>query len=347
MRRQPGHRHGPSQPAPPGGGELPFWSLIPLRPILIALAVFAVVAGTYLIGRAIGHKSVQLSTQLSDELADTNLAGRVTRELEHGEDEAELASKYAGCVKDANLGHFTRMLESGAPTSRRTAILLIGAGQETNIAPVLAAARAQDATAAAIGSDTLAAIGPRRLVELSNHQDEKVRRGAADALALLFDLDPSNAKVARLAQAMPSARKIRLLNEVCRPWPELLGTFVVTVNQVPSPFTVQIEQIGKTFYLKLGQAEFVTARGTRQFTIPIYRWCTITGSAVDAGAVRELLGGSVSITSTTGASWQGQITVTARRQIQGPLPGFLPFEPPTPGQTISAPLTLDRPSRPG
>lgn len=319
--------------------EVSFWSTLPLRPIGIALAVVLVCAGIFWTARAIGRKGVQIG----DEMADTGLTKRVAAQLDAGEEESDAVAKYAGMVKDANIERFAQMLASGTPTWRRAAGLLIGAGQQTNLAPVVAIARSDDATTAAAGLAALEAIGARQIVNLSNHQDEKVRHAAAEALTALSELDRGSAKLGELAKVMSAAQKIKLLNEACRPWPELVGAFTVKIDETASPFPVRVEQIGRTFYLQVGQTEFVTVRGTRQFTIPIHRWCAATGSAVDPRSARELLSGVVVLAGPTGAVWEGQVTLTARRKMSPPLPGFLPFEPPEPGQTIQAPVRLVRP----
>jgi hypothetical protein len=144
---------------------------------------------------------------------------------------------------------------------------------------------------------------------------------------------------------MTPSEKHRLLNDLCRPYPLLAGTFAVVINDTPSLFTVQVEQVGRMFYLKVDENEFASSPDTFVFTIPIHRWCAATGSAVDPVSVQELLGGEVRIASSHGASWEGQVKLTGKRRIAGDLPGFLPFEPPAPGQSVEAPVHLASPQR--
>lgn len=328
--------------------RIPWWTMVPIRPIAIVVAVVLIAAGVFYVAKSLGRKGVELG----DEMADAGMVKRAETQLNAGEDETTLAPKFAGVVKDANIQRFANMLASGSPSMRRAVTMLIAEGQQTNLEPVVAVARSEDPAAAQAGLGALWAIGPRRLVELSNHEDAdaparaaQARTQAAKALTMLFALDPADSRIAKLGNAMDAGQKTRLLNEICRPWPELIGTFAVTIGETQSRFTVRVDQVGKAFYLKTGRGEFPTDRGLRQFTIPIRRWCAATGSAVDARSVGELMSGVVVLTSPTGAKWEGQITVTARRELIPPLPGFLPLEGLRVGQTHEAPILLVRPTR--
>jgi len=321
--------------------ESTIWSVIPFRLIGILLGIAILGAGVFWGVQCITRQSVQMG----DELADAAMLSRVTKELERGEDEREIALNYAGYVKDSNLPRFTEMLAGNDARRRQAAMLLIATGQATRLDPLLAAARGDDPQAADASLATLWTIGPRRLVELSSHEDEAVRKTAVQALALIFDLDVNDTRVAQLSRPDPAPRKILLLNEICRPWPELVGSFVVTIGETSSPFTVEIEQIGKAFYLKAGNEEFITSRGDQRFDIPIHRWCTATGSAVDGRSVRQMMSGSVTLAARAGAIWEGQVAITLARVGPGPLPGFLPLDATAPGRRIEAPLHLERPAR--
>jgi hypothetical protein len=218
-------------------------------------------------------------------------------------------------------------------------MLLIGCGTITRLEPIVALAQDENTRDNAIL--TFYTIGTRRLVDLSCHEDEQVRQPAARALALLCGFNDMDGAVDRLAGKMSVTGKIRLLNNLCRPFPQAVGMFELIVDQTKAPFMIQIEQIGRTFYLRIGHREFRSLLAEkRTFVIPIDQWCCATGSAVDSRAVRKLLGGSVRLLSPTGAGWEGTIHVTVKEIPAGPLPGFLPFEPTEPKQTVELPVFI-------
>lgn len=261
--------------------------------------------------------------------------------LRKGGDESSLAAEFAGRVDDENLPIFLDMLSAGRQDIRQAAVMLIGCGNVTDLRPILemigsAAGREQ-------GLAVLEAIGPRRLVALSNRQEAHARRAAAEGLCMLSGLKPQSELLNQLAEKASPEEKITRLNRLCRPYPAATGRFSVTINDTTAPFVAIIEQIGTWFFMKLDKTEFHTEpRQTRTFEIPIDRWCAATGVALDAAAIRRMLAGSVRLVSPIGASWQGTVTVSARIRLDPPLPGFLPIDPPAAGQTAEAEITLTR-----
>ncbi|GMU19948.1 MAG: hypothetical protein AMXMBFR13_00500 [Phycisphaerae bacterium] len=318
--------------------KIPFGAMLPWRSITVVAVLLVLGLGVYWGIRAISRSA----QQLGDEVADTTLATQVARQLRDGADEYLLAEKHVGAVSDANLPRLVGMLSARDPYIRRAAILLIGAGRATQLESLVAAARSESVDSARAARDALLAFGPRQLTTLSNHADSSVRQSAATALVLLFGLD--QAVIARLSEPSSDAEKIQRLNELCRPWPLLTGGFHLLIADTPAPFAVQVQQVGKVFYLKAGTGQFMTPDPQeRRFLIPLHRWCLATGSAVDPERVRELIDGTVQLAAPVGAAWEGQVQVSAKTVIRGPLPGFLPIEPPQPGRTAEAPMELIRP----
>lgn len=317
------------------------WESFPLRPVLILLAIALIGGGVFWGIRLLSHKTAEMG----EELADSTLAASVAGQLRGGAEPGDLAAKFAGRVTDANLRRFMSGLAAENPEARQAAVLLIGAGRVTHLEPLVAAARGADGRLRGSAREALAAMGPRRVVQLSCHEDEAVRRSAADALSVLFDLSRQDPRAARLDQPMRVEEKITLLNQLCRPWPLLEGPFVARIAEQVSPMTLVVEQVGKGFYLRIGLVEFTSSLEARRFEIPIHRWCSATGTAVDERSVRELLAGRVLLEAPTGAEWTGWIELTPRRRISGPLPGFLPLPGAQAGQTIRTEIRLVRPLR--
>jgi hypothetical protein len=110
------------------------------------------------------------------------------------------------------------------------------------------------------------------------------------------------------------------------------------------PLHVGVEQYGRTFYFTIGSGEFKSSVfEDRALIIPIESWCAATGTAVDVDGVREMLSGNVTLSSPSGAGWQGDIRFRATQVVRGALPGLLPGEPPAPGQTRQWKIELVRP----
>lgn len=310
--------------------------VIPLR-LVIIIAVFGLIAaGGYwmilAIGRSVG--------KVGDELVDQRLVGTAARQLRDSGDEFAVATAYRGKVKDTNLPRFVQMLSAGDETIRRAAALLIGAGEATQLGPVLEWVKAHPAEEQNL--NVLHAIGARRLVELSGHTEASVRSVAAEALCLLSQLPPDETTMQELAEAVPAAEKIDRLNKRCRPWPEAVGGFAVQVNETPATFPATVEQIGRTFYLHLGGYDFASLPGRqREFVIPIEYWCTATSPAIDPARLREQLTGTVTLTSSLGIGWTGAIDARLKRSMHT-LPGFLPMDPPKPGQALQGTIRFRR-----
>jgi len=313
------------------------WSALPLK-VIAAVAALAVLGlGGYWSCRAITRTAMETG----ETAAYTAMARQAAEILNKGGDQASVAAQFAGRVDDQNLPAFVGMLSAGRDDIRRAAVLLIGCGSFTNLRPVLD--MAGNAATREDGITLLEAIGNRRLVTLSNHERTEARQAAAEGLCLLAGLKPEAGTLAQLSQAGTDGEKIARLNELCRSYPAATGRFTVTIDGTTSSFAVAIDQIGTRFYLKVGQTEFRTTPDlVRTFEIPVDRWCAATGVALDAAAIRRMLTGSIRLTSPLGASWRGQVTVTARTRLEPPLPGFLPITPPAAGQTTEAPVILDR-----
>jgi len=322
----------------PAGSGKSVLLVIPVRLIVIAVVLALVGAGVYRGIRALSESAAKTGEQLVHQA----LAGRAAAHLREGGDAYTFADQFTGQVSDENLVDFVTMLSAGDPDIRRAATLLIGCGNVTQLEPILALAHARDSAPRALA--VLEAIGPRRLVQLSGHADAQVRQSAATALCLLFNLEREDETVNSLAEAVPFAQKVRALNGLCRPWPQAVGPFIVIIDETKSDFLVDIEQIGRTFYLRAGSIQFRSSSSEqRTFRIPIERWCAATGPAVDVAAARRLLGGSITLVSPVGASWEGTVRVIAKRRLTGRLPGFLPIDPPTTAAAIEAPIRLERP----
>jgi len=321
--------------AEPENRKKSIWLLIPVGKIVVAAVVLGVVLGIYFGIQALYNSAVDVGEQMAENV----VIAEAVKHLNLGGDEYTLARTFRGQVTDANLAFYLGKLSSDNPGVRRAAGLLIGCGAITRLEPVVAAAVESDTVAVWI----LDAIGTRRLVELSCDDDAQVRRSAARALclSLLFDLGPGDEMFDRLAQADSVDSKIRVLNNICRPYPEAVGTFTVTVGEDKAPFRVRVEQMGRTFYLHVGTFEFRTDyKSKRKFVIPIERWCAATGTAVDVREVRRLVGGSVVLASPMGVGWEGKIGVTIKQLPKGSLPGFLPIKSVERGQRLELPISL-------
>ena len=313
------------------------WSALPWKAIIAVAALAILGMGSYWL-----FKTVTSSALSSGEkAAHVAVARQAADRLSKDPDETLVAAEFAGRVDDQNLPVFLDMLSAGRQDIRQAAVLLIGCGSFTRLRPILDLA-GKPATRTD-GMNVLEAIGPRRLVVLSNNEQEDVWRAAAEGLCLLTGLKPEAETLNQLAEKSSQQEKIGRLNDLCRAYPAATGRFTVTINETTSSFAVSIEQIGTWFYMKVGHTEFRADPGRqRTFDIPIDRWCSATGVALDAAAIRRMLTGSIELTSPVGASWRGQVTVTARTRLDPPLPGFLPIDPPPPGQTAEAEIALTR-----
>ena len=311
--------------------------MIPLRPILIAAVAAILAFGAYHLVRSVTRSAAQIG----DEITDQTLLVQAGKRVREGEDSEAFRKTFGARVTDENLPRFVRALSSPDAGIRRTVVALIGCGQIEDVGPVLRAAEARETAEA--GHDALDAIGVRRLVALASQGAAPARESAAKALCLLCELPASEETIRRLREPADVAQKVQVLNALCGAWPQGAGGFVVTIDQIQSPFTVFVEQVGRAFYLRVGTREFCSSlKGQRRFEIPIDQWCAATGAAVDAAGIRELASGSVTLVPIIGGGWQGLVRVTAKRSLRGPFPGFLPVGDLERGRTAEARVRLSK-----
>lgn len=313
---------------------------IPWRYCLIVAGVALIAYTVYWAITAV-HRS---AATVGDDLGDQALVNKAARFLRETGDEIDFAREFAGQVTDDNLPRLMPRVSARDPIIRRAAIQLVGNGKLTNIEPIVAAAEAGDAASPA--REVLQVIGSRQLVELSCSPDESVRQSAAAALIILFNLPGDEAVRQQLAAAGSVVEKTDVLNRLCRHWPEAVGIFSATANGQDSPAAILVEQIGRTFYMRIGDTEFRSIpNAERRFEIPIEHWCAATGQAVDVAGLRRLIGGMVTLESPSGAGWFGMIRLTVKQPLAANLPGFIPFPPPDRGQTSEVPIQLRRKGR--
>ena len=321
---------------------IPWSSRIPLRTILVGAGIAIAGLAIYLGFRAL-NRSVDT---LSGTLGETAVIGQAVRYLhEHGVD-ARLPDAYAGRVTDENLSRILRQLAAARdPVVQRAAAELIGLGRVTDVGPIVAMAGTP--TGKDVSQMALEAVGPRRLVELAGHPTESARRSAARAICLLSGLTCDEATLRRLIAPASFEERVRTINGICGVWSQGTGSFTVIIAEMSSPTTVRVEQIGRTFLLRAGTAEFRSSlrTGAARFMIPIDQWCAATGACVDAADVRERMSGSVTLAPVVGGAWEGIVRVIARQALSGPLPGFLPLAPLERGRPVEAPIRLVRDAR--
>jgi hypothetical protein len=312
-------------------------SHIPVRPIVIGLAVLIVGAGLWWLLRSM----TESAAKMGDALADQTLVLQAGKRIRAGDDAESLARAFGGRVTDDNLPRFLRLLSSADAESRQVGAMLIGCGQISDVGPIVALAEARETAQA--GREALEAIGVRRLVALTTREPARARESAARALCLLFELKCDSETIRKLSEPAGAASRVEVLNGLCGTWPHGTGRFVVTIDETASPFTVTVEQVGGVFYLEIGGREFCSSiSGRRRFEIPLDLWCSATGTAVDAAAVRALLTGSVTLEPVIGGGWQGTVRVTAKQTLHGPLPGFLPIGFLERGRTTEAVIRLPK-----
>lgn len=314
------------------------WSMIPVRPLVIGLIIAALGGGLFWFMHRLGRTAVELV----DHGAEDGLVIRARNHLRESADETTFRAEFAGRVTDENIERFARRLYRAAdPEIRRTTEWLIGAGRFTDLASLFEPPQGESPIDLRPVFD---AIGARRLVALSNHEDEPVRRLAARALMALFRLGDDESVREELAERVSAGEKIARLNRLYRPWPQAVGAFSIVVNEEVAPFEAVVEQIGRTFYLTLGDREFRSLLDEeRTFVIPIEYWCAATGTAVDPAAVSMLMSGSVRLESPFGVGWEGVIRVVPQHDVAGSLPGFLPIGPLERGEVVEAHIDLEPP----
>lgn len=315
-----------------------FWAYLPWR-WLIAAAGLAVLVG---LGWGVVSTMKRSTVDLGEQLMAEKMLVMAAQELARGGDEFDIAGRFAGKVTDDNVAYYLGMLAARDEIKRHAVAMLIGCGRLTQVGPIVERAEIEATSAGAY--EALYAIGPRRLAELAGAADSAIRSSAAMAMCILFNIERRPATLRELSEPVPAAEKIVVLNRICRPWPQAVGAFQVVVGNARSPFTVFVEQIGLIFYMKVGSMEFRTSRlHHRTFIIPIEWWCAATGQAVDVSGLRQLVEGTVTLSSPLGVDWQGTIHVAARQPLRGDLPGFTPFSRPQLNVASEMPVRLSRP----
>ncbi len=322
----------------PVDDRIPLSSRLPLRPLLIAAGLAILGWGAYLALRSFSRSA----EEISEAIADQGLVAQAARFLREHPDADSLPHNLIGRVTDASLGRYLERMSANDPAVRRAAALMIAAGQVADVGPIVALAEVRETATA--GLQVLDAIGGRALVALSCREDPKIRLAAARALCLLNGLPLDDKTLRELSEATTPAAKIRALNGLCGTWPQGTGAFHVVIGETRSAFTVTVEQIGRTFGLRVGTTEFrsTLVAGAARFVIPVDRWCSATGNASDADLARESLAGTIMLAPVVGGMWEGTVRVTARRTLSGPPSGFLPVGPLDRGRLVEVPVRLVR-----
>ena len=330
------HQRRRPAPAPP---EETFWSMIPVKPLLIFLVIVGIAGALFWIMHSLGRSAANLV----DAGAEDGLVLRAVKHVRGGGDADSFSREFSGRVTDANLARFARRLRVTDHADFREAITrLIACGEAADLSPLLHPDEDLPEGDLRLRS-VLDAIGARRLAELSGEASPQARQAAAEGLCLLIPLEPNEETLARLAEPVALGQKIRAINALCRPWPEAVGSFAVVLDETVADFEAVVQQVGRTFYLRVGAREFRSLLDEeRTFVIPIEQWCGATGAAVDPGAVRRLLGGRITLTSRFGVDWAGQVHVQPKRDVTGDLPGFLPIGPVKRGRPVKVEITLRR-----
>jgi hypothetical protein len=315
-------------------------SILPTRWIAVLMLMAAIGAGGIWVIIKIAH-SINTATT---EVTDVQLVNSVRERLAAGDDLIAIQERFGGWITDENLPRFVRKLLADKESVARATQMLVGCGLFKDLQPILALAE-EDVRQRPRVAAVLNVIGERRLIQLSCDDDEAIRKAAVDALRyFLPDHISDNEVFARLMEPTRVADKQDFYNRLGRPWPEATGTFVAEVQGVQSDFQIHIQQFGQTFYCSIGTREFRSNHGGgRNITISIDRWCEATGQVVDPEAVRDLLGGTVRLSSPVGAGWKGTIELVLRQPTERELPGFLPFEVQKVGESMAVPVRLIRP----
>jgi len=315
-------------------------TILPTRWIAVLMLMAAIGAGGIWVIIKIAH-SINTATT---EVTDIQLINSVHDRLGAGDDLIAIRERFGGRITDQNLPRFTRKLLADKESIARATQMLVGCGRFKNLQPILVLAKENGRSRGRVAA-VLDVIGERRLIQLSCDDDESIRKAAAGALRyFLNDQVANDQTISRLMEHTRVADKQDFYNRLGRTWPEATGTFVVEVQGVRSDFQVHVQQFGQTFYFAIGTREFRNNHGDgRHMAITIDRWCEATGQAVDATAVRDLLGGTVRLSSPIGAGWKGTIELVLRTPVNGELPGFLPFEVQKVGETMAVSVRLVRP----
>ena|GEM_PF-701092 len=333
------HRAKPKVPE----AKVAIWATLPVRMVLLLAAVIAVGAGTMYTVQSLSRSAAETTEQLVHQRTVREAA----KYLRDQHDEATFSQRFDGRVNDDNLSIFVRNFDDSDHNVRRAAVLLIAYSTVTQLEPIVSKARPAGDNANAqeqkTAIQTLEAIGLQRILDLSTHDSPDIRQSAAEALCLLADIDCDNETIRQLAETLDRSQKTTTLNDLCRRWPQATGQFAVIVHETEAPFDMFIEQVGQRFFMQIKSVEFQSpAGGQRRFEIPIERWCHATDTTFDTSSIRDAIAGSVQLESPYGEGWDGLITVTAKRELSGTLPGFLPVGPLERGQTVQAKIRLER-----
>jgi hypothetical protein len=276
-------------------------------------------------------------------MAHVRVIRAAAQHLADGMDPDDFAVKYAGRVDDKNLPRVLEMLNAGDAMIRAAAAPLIGCGKVTQVKPIVDKAKSAEPAIAAGAIKILQAVGPKRLVELSSHDQAKLRRPAAEALCLLFKIPVDDGTLESLSSAGAPAERTDQLNKLCRTWPRAAGSFSVVVGEEVAPLPATIEQVGRTFYLEIGTGRFVSEfSAERTFIIPVDKWCAATGVAVNPKEVRSWISGTLTLASPYGAGWEGELRVKALRKLSTAPPGFLPIGELDRNETMVLPVALEQ-----
>jgi len=317
--------------------KLPWWRRLSLPYVLFLLCLVVIAFGGYWLVVSLRRSAAALAR----EMALQSIVNEATRYLAEEGDPYGFEERFGGKVTDQNLPYFVKKLSAGKRDIQHAAALLIGCGDIQQLTPLLTLAISEQMLPRV--REALEAIGPERLVELSVAPEKNVRDSAAVALCLLFGFERLPDTLEQLSAYGPIEDKIRMLNEMCRPWPEASGEFRLTMDGRTMGGTVRVQQYGTLFYLYIGSGVFRTSlKAPRRFTIPIARWCAATAPAVDPKRIRGMVGGRVELASPLGVGWEGTVSLTAKRADLSELPGFVPPPPAAVGETVEARLILER-----
>jgi len=327
-------------------------SVLPIRALSILAVIALVVVGVTYVTQKLLHSAADDGTEMLRVRIIQSAAKAIAAEM----DEQEFAKTFAGKINDKNLPRFAQMLEAADPLIRKAAAPLIACGTARDMSPIIEKHQSPDAMVSAGAIQVLRAIGPLKLVNLSNDpQNKTIRKAAADGLIALFDLhsDPTDSiaesstkplaksLVESLAEPLTENDKIDRLNELCGRWPRAVGDYQVIIDDEICPLPAHVRQVGRSFYLTIGSGSFVSQfDAQRTFVIPVEHWIAATGPAVDARGIREWVEGTITLISEFGADWHGHADVTARKAITSPLPGFLPVGTLEANKTVTLPIEL-------
>lgn len=320
--------------------KIPITAMIPWRPVIAVISLLVIAGGVLWISRGL-RRSVDT---FSETLSDQTLVLRAVKFHREQGDPTAFAETFRGQATDGNLPMLLEKLNTADAGVRQAVAMLIGCGSITRLDLLVDATR--NAKLDHWMGDVLEAMGPHRLVELSNQESENARKNAAELLVTLCGLKRTDETLERLSKRSSSLEKVQTLNELCGTAMNAVGPFVVEIGDARSPFEVQVTQVGPVFYLQAGRDEFRTMAMRRPpaFDIPVERWARATGEGVNLETVRSLLFGKLELRPAA-VGWAGRLRIRVDQSFMGRLPGFLPIENPKGGDSIDLPVRLVRQSR--